>query len=392
MISNPFIKKLIPTIFMSRFAIIICMLIIGNWFVFIPWKIEEIGLLKKNFGYILLLFGIGSIFSMQATNKLLIQKLGPHFLLSFGVIAFSIIIFLWVSTETAFTFALMALPVGLSFGVINPCAIVITVETEQATGQRLLPLHHACFSIGSLFGVLIGGFFASLAFSPLSLFFALMMLGILYGLTCLLFSNTQRQIRPVQKFRFGIPTGDTLFLGPVAAISMGTIGIILDWSALWLTRDIGLALALGGVGIFAFNSSEIVARMFGTSLIARFGERGMGTSAMLLGCVSMAAATYSQSLAAIVFGFAALGFCSANFIPLVMGLAARRNPENASKIVSDVTTVSFTGFLFGPPLVGLVAEYISITACMYMLSVIWGLSALMMRPYFLKRGHIPVLP
>ena len=49
MISNPFIKKLIPTIFMSRFAIIICMLIIGNWFVFIPWKIEEIGLSKKEF-------------------------------------------------------------------------------------------------------------------------------------------------------------------------------------------------------------------------------------------------------------------------------------------------------------------------------------------------------
>ena len=48
MISNLSIKTLIPAIFMSRFAIIICMLIIGNWFVFIPWKIEEIGLSKKN--------------------------------------------------------------------------------------------------------------------------------------------------------------------------------------------------------------------------------------------------------------------------------------------------------------------------------------------------------
>ena len=47
MISNLSIKTLIPAIFMSRFAIIICMLIIGNWFVFIPWKIEEIGLSKK---------------------------------------------------------------------------------------------------------------------------------------------------------------------------------------------------------------------------------------------------------------------------------------------------------------------------------------------------------
>ena len=158
MISNLSIKTFIPAIFMSRFAIIICMLIIGNWFVFIPWKIEEIGLSKKNFGYILLLFGIGSIFSMQATNKLLIPKLGPHFLLPLGVIAFSVIIFLWVSTETALTLALMTVPVGFSHGMISTCAIVITVDTEQATGQRLLPLHHACFSIGNLFCVLIGSF------------------------------------------------------------------------------------------------------------------------------------------------------------------------------------------------------------------------------------------
>ncbi len=75
-----------------------------------------------------------------------------------------------------------------------------------------------------------------------------------------------------------------------------------------------------------------------------------------------------------------------------MGLATRRNPENASKIISDVTTVSFTGFLFSPLLVGLMAEYISITACMYMLAIIWGLSSLVMWPYFLKRGRIPILP
>mgnify|MGYP001264123503 CR=1 FL=1 len=96
---------------------------------------------------------------------------------------------------------------------------------------------------------------------------------------------------------------------------MGTIGIILDWSALWLTRDIGLALALGGVGIFAFNSSEIVVLMFGTSLISRFGERGMGTSAMLLGCVSMVAATYSQSLAAIVFSSQLWSFAAQILFP-----------------------------------------------------------------------------
>lgn len=135
MISNLPIKTLIPAIFMSRFAIIICMLIIGNWFVFIPWKIEEIGLSKKNFGYILLLFGIGSIFSMQATNKLLIPKLGPHFLLPLGVIAFSVMLFLWVSTETALTFALMTVPVGFSFGLSVPAQSLSRLIQNKPPGS-----------------------------------------------------------------------------------------------------------------------------------------------------------------------------------------------------------------------------------------------------------------
>ena len=51
----------IAPIWMARLAIIACVLIIGNWFVFIPWKLDLIMLAKKDFGYVLFLFGIGSI-------------------------------------------------------------------------------------------------------------------------------------------------------------------------------------------------------------------------------------------------------------------------------------------------------------------------------------------
>ena len=43
---------------------------------------------------------------------------------------------------------------------------------KQATEQHLLPFHHDCFSISVLLGVHSGGFFASIPFSPLFLFFA----------------------------------------------------------------------------------------------------------------------------------------------------------------------------------------------------------------------------
>ena len=71
----------IAPIWMARFAIIVCVLIIGNWFVFIPWGLDLIMLVKKVFGYVLFLFGIGSICSMQLTSKVLITRLGPRALL-----------------------------------------------------------------------------------------------------------------------------------------------------------------------------------------------------------------------------------------------------------------------------------------------------------------------
>lgn len=71
----------IAPIWMARLAIIACVLIIGNWFVFIPWKLDLIMLAKKDFGYVLFLFGIGSICSMQLTSKVLITRLGPRALL-----------------------------------------------------------------------------------------------------------------------------------------------------------------------------------------------------------------------------------------------------------------------------------------------------------------------
>ena len=59
-----------------------------------------------------------------------------------------------------------------------------------------------------------------------------------------------------------------------------------------------------------------------------------------------------------------------------------RNHDKASEIVTDIQTISFIGFLFGPPIVGLIAEYVSIAACMYLLCIVWIISALIMRKYF----------
>ena len=380
-------QYLIAPIWMARLAIIVCVVIIGNWFVFIPWKLDLISLAKKDFGYVLFLFGIGSICSMQLTNKLLIPRFGPRTLLPIGTLLFGLAVYLWATATSLVVFAVMALPVGVAFGLINPSAAFLTVQAERETGKRLLTLHHACFSIGSLLGVVIGGLYASTGLDPTYLFFYLMITGISVGVSFYVISDTsikKADKAPQEKTKRAVklPSGDTLLFGAIAAVSMGTVGIILDWSALWLTRDIGVTLALGGLGIFAYNGAEIFARLFGAEIIQRFGERFIGSSALIFGCLIMVFATMSKELSFIMIAFFAFGFSAANFLPLVQGVAAKRNQDKAAEIVTDIQTISFIGFLFGPPIVGLIAEYVSIAACMYVLCIVWIISALIMRKYF----------
>ncbi len=130
---------------------------------------------------------------------------------------------------------------------------------------------------------------------------------------------------------------------------MATISIILDWSALWLTRDLGLTIALGGTGIMAFNIAEIGARIYGERLINRFGEGLVAGWGMVIGCLIFLAATLSGNPYLIVAGFGSLGFFTANFIPILFGIAAREETDNPIAAVNDVNLLAFVGFLFGPP-------------------------------------------
>jgi hypothetical protein len=53
-------------------------------------------------------------------------------------------------------------------------------------------------------------------------------------------------------------------------LNYATMGIILDWSALWLTKDLLVPLYLGGAIIFAFNIGEISARLIASKMLKKY--------------------------------------------------------------------------------------------------------------------------
>tara|TARA_B100000941_G_C28309974_1_gene450994 strand:- start:112 stop:759 length:648 start_codon:yes stop_codon:yes gene_type:complete len=187
----------------------------------------------------------------------------------------------------------------------------------------------------------------------------------------------------VEKFK--IPEKNILIYGFLLMMNFATLGIIIDWSPVWLTKDLSAPLFLGGLAIMFFNAGEIIARVSASKLINRFGEIIIGSYFSIVSCVVLFITILTMNLNIILFGVLIFGFGTANFVAIVLRQAISESNEGISLTVSNLITLGFGGFIFGPVVVGYLAEFISLTFNMYLLSVIWGFNGLALF-YLIKRN------
>lgn len=367
-------NELSRNLILTRASIWLAMTLVAVWFVFIPWKIHQISISESDFGFILMSFGIGSLASIQISNRILLTRFAPELMIKIGLLSFPIIFFIWTTSQSYTALLVLALPFSISFGVLNSSVVSATANYEKKLGRKLMPFHMACFSIGGLTGTILGGLllrnFETEEYALLSASLFVLLLALALARLKTVHHAPPKQSKTAQK-----TSRLAIFLGILAALNFGTVGIIMDWSALWLTRDLGVALALGGIIIFAFNSGEIISRIFGEHLLVRYGDRTVGVTFTLIGCFVLLLTLQAGNVPVIIFGFFVFGLLTSNFFPVLLGLGVTSNDAETQKNVGDINLIAFTGFVFGPTIVGFLAETYSINLIMHLLAILWALLA-----------------
>jgi len=189
----------------------------------------------------------------------------------------------------------------------------------------------------------------------------------------------KKEIEPIQKnIKFKIPSGNIFIYGFLLMMNFATLGIIIDWSPVWLTKDLGAPLYLGGMIILFFNVGEIFARLLASKLINYFNEEIVGGYFSLFSCIILGLSIVTMNLNFIIPGMILFGFGTANFIAVVYRQAIKSSNEPINLTVSNLATLGFAGFIFGPVIVGYMAEYFGLTFNMYVLSVIWAINGLLL--------------
>ena len=222
---------------------------------------------------------------------------------------------------------------------------------ENKTSRIITPLYQAAFSAGSLVGAIAAAFFIKNISDP-RLIFLLLGLVLTLGSIAIFRLGLLKNLEILEKTpKFKMPKNNILIFGFLLMMNYATMGIILDWSALWLTRDLLAPLFLGGIIIIVFNIGEIVSRLLASKLIKRSSERFVGGYLSIFSGIILFLCIMTSNLYVIVIGMVIFGFGTANFAAIVIRQAINITDEPIPLTVSNIVTLGFAGFIFGPALV-----------------------------------------
>lgn len=347
---------------------------IGIYFVYIPWNAERLQITEAEIGMGLFAFGILNLIGNQISGRLIVPKIGTKNSIVIGLLGIAYCPLLLILSPNYYWFLISFMPFGFFVGLFSPSSQSQISMIESKTSKILTPLYHAAFSFGSLMGAFSAFFTIRYIDNPILIFSVTGTL-LVIGAVLIYKFGLNKSFETLEKTpKFKLPKKAILIFGILMMLNYATMGIILDWSALWLTKDLLIPLYLGGAVIFAFNIGEISARLIASKMINKGSEKLVGGYLSIAAGVILFFSILTSNFYIIVFGMLLFGFGTANFIAIIFRLAIRITDEPIGLTVANLITLGFAGFIFGPALVGYLAEFLSLTFNMYLLSVVWGLN------------------
>lgn len=139
--------------------------------------------------------------------------------------------------------------------------------------------------------------------------------------------------------------------GTFAAVGEAVPG---DWATFRLTDDFGAAGALGSAAFAALTVGMTIMRFGGDSLQLRLGRLGLRRLALATTGVGVVLASFVDSVAAALAGFAVMGLGVATFMPTLYDDGARL-PGRRGAGLGALTGGMRLGFLATPVAVGALA-------------------------------------
>jgi len=336
-------------------------LVVATWVSRIPAVQGALGLTNAQLGLCLLGTAVGSVMAVPLTGWL-ITRYGSKQVTTWSTVGFCLaLIGPALATNSATLFCALAM-FGAMAGANDVSINSQGVAVESALAAPSMSRFHGMFSIGGMVGASLGGLLAAHGVLPrmhLAIASALLLLFSLITAPRLLEAGDKApkrahgvKLRRIPKVLFGLTViGFCMFLSE---------GAIADWSAVYLKQVLSAGPGLAAAAYAAFSVGMAIFRLLGDHLTARLGPVATVRGGALLAAGALSLALLAQSPYWALPGFALTGAGLAVIVPIVFGAGGRVPSIPSGAGVAVVSGSGYIGFLFGPPLIGFVAQLSSL--------------------------------
>jgi MFS family permease len=163
-----------------------------------------------------------------------------------------------------------------------------------------------------------------------------------------------------QQKLFVKPDSKILLLGLIAFCSLLCEGAMADWSGVYFKKIVEAPVSMITLGYVAFTGTMALGRFLGDWLVTKTGVKRMLQMSGTMITVGLLIAVIFPYLVTATIGFLLVGFGVSSVVPIVYGLAGKSTTMPASTALAAVSTIGFLGFLIGPPLIGFIAQAVSL--------------------------------
>jgi len=348
----------------------------GSWGAHIPSVKARYALSEATLSMVLLAAAVGAVLSLFIAGRI-VGRIGARRAATLAALVAS----LTLGAVLEYPGVAALLPAMLIFGAAMSL-FDIAINTEGSELESLgrcaiMSNLHGMFSVGGMTGAALVSWMLDIGTAP-----GLQLVGICSGIAIVACVAARGMLETHvaggeggETAHFAWPRGLLLIIGLLIFAGMTAEGVMYDWSVLYLKQEVGMPQAQAALGYAAFCAAMALSRFGGDVLRSRYSEQALLRFGASIAAGAMAVVLLSANSWVAFIGFALVGAGLAPVAPILFNAATRVPGVSRAAAIASVTSVGYSGFMIGPPLIGSIATATSLTMALGVVVLASGLLA-----------------
>jgi MFS family permease len=341
----------------------------ASWAARIPDIQSKFQLSEGQLGTILLCLPIGSMLGLPLAGWS-VHKYGSRIVVLLGSFTYAITLPLIGLATTTWMIVPILVVFGLLGNIMNISLNTQALGLEDQMGKSILASFHGLWSMAGFTGAGIGAGLIFLDFSPAAHY------GVITGISFVIVVASQKFILNDKRdssdgggLVLRKPDDLLLRIGMIAFLGMMTEGCMFDWSGVYFKKIVLAEPGLVALGYVCFMGAMAFGRFITDKATHRFGRIPVLQASGIAIFSGLILSVLVPTVFTAAFGFLLVGLGVASIVPISYGIAGRSKMFAPSVALALVSTISFFGFLLGPPLIGFVADLFDLKVSFMLISI-----------------------